>query len=200
MDKNTGYATNIYCFNPALMDYLKHIFNNRHIKFKLIVFYFLTHFGDGMKIYDFNGNKNICGRRVKEAGKKLKLPQENLSAKLQTEGININSMRDRIKHFCLAFFYSFLKVTRSILFQLTEKASYTVEYQHSKGGKDCCQKLSRPQRHASEKRSAEIYDNKLNYRNKRQNSYKKFIFQYSVPYKQSLASCGKAVKETGENK
>ena len=42
-----------------------------------------------MKIYDFNGNKNICGRRVKEARKKLKLSQENLSAKLQTEGINI---------------------------------------------------------------------------------------------------------------
>ena len=42
-----------------------------------------------MKIYDFNGSKNICGVRVKEARKKLKLSQENLAAKLQVEGVNI---------------------------------------------------------------------------------------------------------------
>jgi transcriptional regulator with XRE-family HTH domain len=42
-----------------------------------------------MKIYDFNGNKNICGQRVKEARKKLKLSQENLAARLQVEGVNI---------------------------------------------------------------------------------------------------------------
>ena len=42
-----------------------------------------------MKIYDFNGKKNICGTRVKEARKKLKLSQENLAAKLQVNGINI---------------------------------------------------------------------------------------------------------------
>ena len=42
-----------------------------------------------MKIYDFNGKKNICGARVKEARKKLKLSQENLAAKLQIEGVVI---------------------------------------------------------------------------------------------------------------
>jgi transcriptional regulator with XRE-family HTH domain len=42
-----------------------------------------------MKIYDFNGRKNICGKRVKEARKKLKLSQENLAAKLQIEGVII---------------------------------------------------------------------------------------------------------------
>lgn len=42
-----------------------------------------------MKIYDFNGSKNICGQRVKEARKKLKLSQENLAARLQVEGVNI---------------------------------------------------------------------------------------------------------------
>ena len=42
-----------------------------------------------MKIYDFNGKKNICGNRVKEARAKLKLSQENLAARLQVEGINI---------------------------------------------------------------------------------------------------------------
>ena len=42
-----------------------------------------------MKIYDFNGSKNICGQRVKEARKKLKISQEDLAAKLQVEGVNI---------------------------------------------------------------------------------------------------------------
>ena len=47
-----------------------------------------------MKIYDFNGSKNICGERVKEARKKLKLSQENLAAKMQIEGVIIE--RDSI--------------------------------------------------------------------------------------------------------
>lgn len=42
-----------------------------------------------MKIYDFNGSKNICGARVKEARRRLNLSQENLAAKLQVEGVNI---------------------------------------------------------------------------------------------------------------
>ncbi len=40
-----------------------------------------------MKIYDFNGKKNICGPRVKEMRKKLQLSQEQLAAKLQLEGV-----------------------------------------------------------------------------------------------------------------
>ncbi|MBR2865560.1 MAG: helix-turn-helix transcriptional regulator [Clostridia bacterium] len=40
-----------------------------------------------MKIYDFNGKKNLCGTRVKEARKKLKLSQEQLAAKMQIEGV-----------------------------------------------------------------------------------------------------------------
>ena len=47
-----------------------------------------------MKIYDFNGKKNICGARVKEARKKQGLSQENLAARLQVEGIVIE--RDSI--------------------------------------------------------------------------------------------------------
>ena len=42
-----------------------------------------------MKIYDFNGMKNICGEKVKQARKKQGLSQENLAARLQVEGINI---------------------------------------------------------------------------------------------------------------
>ena len=47
-----------------------------------------------MKIYDFNGRKNICGKRIKEARKSQGLSQEMLAAKLQVEGINIE--RDSI--------------------------------------------------------------------------------------------------------
>ena len=47
-----------------------------------------------MKIYDFNGKKNICGAKIKSARKKQGLSQENLAARLQVEGINIE--RDSI--------------------------------------------------------------------------------------------------------
>lgn len=42
-----------------------------------------------MKIYDFDGKKNICGTRIKEARKKLNLTQEMLAAKLQVAGVSI---------------------------------------------------------------------------------------------------------------
>lgn len=40
-----------------------------------------------MKIYDFNGKKNICGKRVKEARKQNRMSQSDLAAKLQLEGV-----------------------------------------------------------------------------------------------------------------
>ncbi len=43
----------------------------------------------GMKIYDFNGKKNVCGARVKEARKRLKLSQESPAAQLQVASITI---------------------------------------------------------------------------------------------------------------
>ena len=42
-----------------------------------------------MKIYDFNGKKNICGDRIHEARCKLRLTQSELAAQLQIKGINI---------------------------------------------------------------------------------------------------------------
>lgn len=42
-----------------------------------------------MKIYDFDGSKNICGARVKAARKKLGLSQEQLAARLQVSGVVI---------------------------------------------------------------------------------------------------------------
>ena len=47
-----------------------------------------------MKIYDYNGKKNICGNRVHEARCKVRLTQADLAAKLQVNGIIIE--RDSI--------------------------------------------------------------------------------------------------------
>ncbi|MBQ7357479.1 MAG: helix-turn-helix transcriptional regulator [Clostridia bacterium] len=47
-----------------------------------------------MKIYDFEGKKNICGERVKLARKRAKLTQIDLAAKLQIAGVIIE--RDSI--------------------------------------------------------------------------------------------------------
>ena len=40
-----------------------------------------------MKIYDYNGKKNICGERVHEARCRLRLTQSDLAAQLQIRGI-----------------------------------------------------------------------------------------------------------------
>ena len=42
-----------------------------------------------MKIYDYNGKKNICGKRIQEARCKLNLTQSDLAAQLQVDGIII---------------------------------------------------------------------------------------------------------------
>lgn len=39
-----------------------------------------------MKIYDFNGRKNICGERVRQARQKQRMSQGDLAAKLQLAG------------------------------------------------------------------------------------------------------------------
>lgn len=47
-----------------------------------------------MKIYNFNGRKNISGSRIRQARQKMKLSQAELAAQLQVEGITIE--RDSI--------------------------------------------------------------------------------------------------------
>ena len=42
-----------------------------------------------MKIYDYEGKKNICGERIRAARKAQGLSQENLAAKLQIRGCDI---------------------------------------------------------------------------------------------------------------
>lgn len=40
-----------------------------------------------MKIYDYNGKKNISGERIREARIKLRLSQSELAARVQVEGV-----------------------------------------------------------------------------------------------------------------
>lgn len=40
-----------------------------------------------MKIYDYNGKKNICGDRVREARQKQRISQSDLAARLQIEDV-----------------------------------------------------------------------------------------------------------------
>ena len=47
-----------------------------------------------MKIYDYNGRKNLCGKRIHEARVLKRMSQETLAAKLQLNGIIIE--RDSI--------------------------------------------------------------------------------------------------------
>lgn len=42
-----------------------------------------------MKIYDYEGKKNICGERVREARRKMKVTQTDLAARLQVAGVII---------------------------------------------------------------------------------------------------------------
>lgn len=49
-----------------------------------------------MKIYDYNGKKNISGDRIRQARQKLRLSQTDLAARMQVEGIIIE--RDSISH------------------------------------------------------------------------------------------------------
>ncbi|MBQ3023341.1 MAG: helix-turn-helix transcriptional regulator [Clostridia bacterium] len=42
-----------------------------------------------MKIYDYDGKKNICGERIHEARCKLRMTQSDLAAKLQLADIII---------------------------------------------------------------------------------------------------------------
>lgn len=58
------------------------------------MFMIRTFEGLDLKIYDFNGHRNICGQRVYEARTRNRLTQFDLAARLQTEGVNIE--RDSI--------------------------------------------------------------------------------------------------------
>ncbi len=43
-----------------------------------------------MKIYDYHGRANICGSKIRELRQKKKLSQEELAAKMQIAGIDID--------------------------------------------------------------------------------------------------------------
>ena len=46
-----------------------------------------------MKIYDYNGKKNISGDRIREARQRKRLSQADLAAQMQVEGIIIERYR-----------------------------------------------------------------------------------------------------------
>lgn len=50
--------------------------------------------GCGMKIYDYEGKKNVCGKRLHEARVNNGISQADLAARLQVKGITIE--RDSI--------------------------------------------------------------------------------------------------------
>ena len=39
-----------------------------------------------MKIYDYNGKKNICGPKIQEARRRLRMTQSDFAARLQIAG------------------------------------------------------------------------------------------------------------------
>ncbi len=43
-----------------------------------------------MKIYEYDGKKNICGERLQQIRREKKISQENLSQMLQLEGVIID--------------------------------------------------------------------------------------------------------------
>ena len=47
-----------------------------------------------LRIYDFEGKKNISGERIREARLKLRLSQSDLAARVQVEGVTME--RDSI--------------------------------------------------------------------------------------------------------
>lgn len=42
-----------------------------------------------MKIYDYNGKKNLCGEKVRQERQKQRLSQSDLAARLQIAGVII---------------------------------------------------------------------------------------------------------------
>lgn len=40
-----------------------------------------------MKIYDYKGQKNICGTRIREARTRQRMSQSDLAARLQVQGV-----------------------------------------------------------------------------------------------------------------
>jgi hypothetical protein len=60
-----------------------------------------------MKIYDFNGKKNISGERIREARIKMHLSQKALAVRLKLEGVELE--RD-----CIFALY-FLRVSGAAL-------------------------------------------------------------------------------------
>lgn len=78
-----------------------------------------------MKIYGYMGKCNLCGNKIKKARKREKLSQDQLAAKMQVEGIQVNQRAisrietgDRVvADYELLYFAKVLKVELSWLLE-----------------------------------------------------------------------------------
>lgn len=57
------------------------------MRLSLFLYYFF--WGDTLKIYDFDGEKNISGDRIRQARTALRLSQADLAARMQAHGVTI---------------------------------------------------------------------------------------------------------------
>lgn len=81
-----------------------------------------------MKIYDYNGKKNVSGDRIREARLKRRLTQEDFAAKLQIAGVTIE--RDSISRIEIGTRF----VADYELMIISEVLGVTVEWLLSKDG------------------------------------------------------------------
>lgn len=82
-----------------------------------------------MKIYDYNGKKNICGDRLREARVVRRLRQEDLAAQIQLKGINME--RDSISRIEIGtrFVSDFeLKIFAEVLGVVEARTLYAFEF------------------------------------------------------------------------
>lgn len=71
------------------------IMRSKYVKVKKISDYYHAKEADKyMKIYNYEGRKNLCGEKIKLARTKKRITQRDLAARLQTQGITIE--RDSI--------------------------------------------------------------------------------------------------------
>ena len=70
------------------------IMRSKYVKVKKISDYYHAKEGRYMKIYNYEGRKNLCGEKIKLARTKKRITQRDLAARLQTQGITIE--RDSI--------------------------------------------------------------------------------------------------------
>ena len=74
-----------------------------------------------MKIYDYHGRANICGAKIKQLRQKKKISQEELAARMQVAGIDIDQRTIELEKRFLADF-EMREIARILQISLDELA------------------------------------------------------------------------------